>query len=50
MVDVIVPTDGEFVFYALIGLAAVGFMFVAWLKGRKDEKRTVKWIRDWEEV
>lgn len=49
MVDIIAPTDGALVFYALIGIALVGFMVFAWFKGKKEEKRTVKWIRDWEE-
>ena len=47
MVDVITPTDGAVVFYALIGIALLAFVAFAWIKGRND--RTVKWVRDWEE-
>ena len=47
MVDIIAPTEGALVFYALVGLGFLGIIFVAWLKSRKD--KFVKWIRDWEE-
>ena len=49
MVDVIVPTEGEVIFYAVLVIALLGFCVFAWFKGKKEEKRTVKWIRDWEE-
>lgn len=47
MVDVIVPTDGEVIFYAVIAIALLAFLVFAWFKGKKEEERTVKWIRDW---
>ena len=32
-------------------LAVIGWAFFAyaWLKGKREEERTVTWIRDWEE-
>ena len=30
---------------AVIGLA---FLAYAWVKGKKEEERTVSWMRDWE--
>lgn len=49
MVDVIAPTDGAVIFYAVIAIALFAFCVFAWCKGKKEEKRTVKWVRDWEE-
>lgn len=46
MKDVIVPTEGALVFYALIGIALIGFMVFAWFKGKREEERTVKWIKE----
>ena len=44
MVDIIAPTEGAVVFYALIGIALLAFVAVAWFKG-KNERR----VRDWGE-
>lgn len=44
MVDIIAPTDGAVVFYALIGIALLAFVALAWFKGRNEHR-----VRDWEE-
>lgn len=49
MVDVIEPTLQEVYGWAFIVIALFGFCIYAWIKGAQEEKRTVKWIRDWEE-
>lgn len=49
MVDVIIPTWAEVNSWVVIGLAALAFIVFIWFKGKQEEKRTVKWIRDWGE-
>ena len=49
MVDIIAPTEGAVIFYAVIAIALRGFLVFAWYKGKKEEERAVKWVRDWEE-
>ena len=49
MVDVIVPTEQEFWGWVFIFVVLLGFCVYAWIRGAQEEKRTVKWIRDWEE-
>jgi hypothetical protein len=49
MVDVIVPTLAEVYGWAFLAIAGLAFLAYAWIKGKQEDKRTVKWIRDWEE-
>lgn len=49
MVDVIIPTGEEVVFWAVIAIALLAFIVYGWIRGKKEEERTVKWIRDWGE-
>ena len=49
MVDVIEPTLQEVYGWAFLLIGALAFVIYAWIRGTKEEKRTVKWIRDWEE-
>lgn len=49
MVDVIVPTEQEVWGWAFILVALLAFVIYGWIRGAQEEKRTVKWIRDWEE-
>ena len=39
------------IIYAIILLLAIGIAFFAyaWFRGKRDEDRTVTWVRDWEE-
>ena len=47
--DVIIPTWAEVNSYFAIAIVLIGFCVFAWVKGKKEEERTAKWIRDWEE-
>lgn len=49
MTDVIIPTWAEVNGWVFLLIVALAFVIYAWVKGKKEEKRTVKWIRDWEE-
>ena len=48
MADVIVPTQQEVYGWVFLLIVVLAFCVYAWVKGAKEEKRTVKWIRDWE--
>ena len=47
--DVIIPTWAEVNGWVVLAIATIAFCVFAWVKGKKEEDRTVKWIRDWEE-
>lgn len=49
MADVIEPTLQEVYGWIFLAAVALAFVIYAWIKGAQEEKRTVKWIRDWEE-
>ncbi len=49
MNDVIIPTTAEVISWVVLAVGALGFCVYAWFKGKQEEKRTVTWIRDWEE-
>lgn len=49
MVDVIIPTWAEVNGMVVLAIILLGFLAYAWFKGKKEEDRTVTWIRDWEE-
>ena len=49
MADVIIPTWAEVNFWIALAVAMAAFMVFALIKANKEEKRTVKWVRDWGE-
>lgn len=49
MMDVIVPTWAEVNGWMFLLIVTLGFFVYAWVKGKQEEKRTVTWIRDWNE-
>lgn len=49
MVDVIIPTWAEVNGLVVLGIILLIFLAYAWIKGKKEEDRTVTWVRDWEE-
>ena len=48
MENLTIPTWAEVNCMVVLGLAALVFILVAWIKGR-DEDGYVDWIRDWDE-
>ena len=48
MASVIIPTTADVI--GCVVLVAIGLAFIvyAWVKGKREEERTVSWIRDWE--
>ena len=46
MVD---PTWGEVYGWIILLVLFLGFYIFAWFRGKREEERTVTWIRDWEE-
>ena len=49
MQDVMTPTWAEVNTCVVLGLAALAFIVFIFIKGKQEEKRTVTWVRDWEE-
>ena len=49
MVDVIIPTQAEVNSYIAIAIALLIFCVYAWNRGKKEEERTVKVKKEWEE-
>lgn len=49
MVDVIIPTWAEVRGWAVLLVIAIAFLVFAWIKGKREEERTITWIRDWGE-
>ena len=49
MTDVIIPTWAEVNSYFAIAIALIGFCVYAWIRAKKEDDRTVTWVRDWEE-
>ena len=49
MQDVIIPTWAEVNGWVFLFFVVLAFVIYGWIRGAKEEKRTVKWIRDWEE-
>lgn len=47
--DVIIPTWTEVNGWVFLAVAALAFVVYAWIKGKREEERTVTWIRDWED-
>ena len=45
----VAPTDREIIGLLILLALGVGFLVYAWIRGRKEEQRTVTWIRDWKE-
>ena len=45
----VAPTDREIIGYLILLVLAGAFLIYAWIRGKKEEDRTVTWIRDWEE-
>ena len=49
MTDVIIPTWAEVNSFVVLAAIVLGFVIYGFIKGAQEEKRTVKWIRDWNE-
>ena len=49
MTDVIVPTWAEVNGMVALGIASLVILAWIWFKGKKEERQTVTWIRDWNE-
>lgn len=47
--DVIIPTWEQINNFAILAIIMLGFLVYAWFKGKKEEDRTMTWIRDWDE-
>ena len=43
------PTDREIIGMCVLTVLLFGFLVYAWIRGKREEERTVTWIRDWEE-
>ena len=48
MRDVIVPTWAEVNGWVVLAVIAVAVFVYVWRKGKKEEEKTITWIRDWE--
>lgn len=42
-------TWAEAICWAVLAVIGLAFFVVAWFMGKREEERTVTWIRDWEE-
>ena len=49
MRDVDIPTWGEVNTGVVLAIAMIAFLVYAWFRGKREEERTVTWVRDWEE-
>lgn len=49
MANAIIPTWSEVNAWVVLGIAALIFIAWVWVKGKREEERTVTWIRDWNE-
>ena len=47
--SVVDPTWGEVYGWIVLLVLFLGFYIFAWFRGKREEERTVTWIRDWEE-
>lgn len=50
MTDVIIPTWAEVNGWVVLAVIGLAFFACAWLIGKREEERTITWIRDWEEI
>ena len=48
MTSVIVPTMAEVIGCVALVVIGLAFFVYAWVKGKREEERTITWIRDWE--
>lgn len=48
MANVIIPTMAEVSGWVALVAIGLAFFVYAWVKGKREEERTVTWIRDWE--
>lgn len=48
MTDVIIPTWAEVNCWVVLGAISLAILVFAWFMGKREEERTVTWMRDCE--